>query len=287
MPRRFIDRPDELQIPLERRNDQAAYITQAVRRHHLPARLSQLEAKGTYVPAPPKNSQGVVVKLWPASPSTTASHLRYLERGKGVDGTDASLFTDENRTLNRSAFLTQAQQDGHQHRLIISLATDAQVDLRRFTQTVMRQMEFDLKTPLVWVAAVHYDTAHPHAHVVIRGRDVHGKGLYFQKQYWSHGLRHRVMQMATKWLGPVTKAQETERLDMTMTDHMWQSRKPQQTKTMEVALPSQAMPQRPRILTPQEQRQRVAEADARVERLRQALAQRGRGKSTQKEHEQE
>jgi hypothetical protein len=40
---------------------------------------------------------------------------------------------------------------------------------------VMRQMEEDLGTGLDWVAVNHFNTGHPHSHVVIRGRDDLGK----------------------------------------------------------------------------------------------------------------
>jgi type IV secretory pathway VirD2 relaxase len=34
---------------------------------------------------------------------------------------------------------------------------------------VMRQMEEDLGTRLDWVAVDHFNTGHPHSHVVVRG----------------------------------------------------------------------------------------------------------------------
>ena len=33
----------------------------------------------------------------------------------------------------------------------------------------MRQVERDLGTSLAWMAANHYDTKHPHTHIVVRG----------------------------------------------------------------------------------------------------------------------
>jgi type IV secretory pathway VirD2 relaxase len=41
-------------------------------------------------------------------------------------------------------------------------------DLRSFTCEVMRQMEDELGTRLDRVAVDHFNTGHPHSHVVIR-----------------------------------------------------------------------------------------------------------------------
>ena len=41
----------------------------------------------------------------------------------------------------------------------------------------MTQMEEDLGTRLDWVAVDHFDTAHPHTHIIARGVTHDGKGL--------------------------------------------------------------------------------------------------------------
>jgi len=66
----------------------------------------------------------------------------------------------------------------------------------------MEQVERDLRRPLDWVAADHYDTEHPHTHIVIRGRDRDGRALYMEKDYLHYGLRARMAQMLTWFFGP-------------------------------------------------------------------------------------
>ena len=63
-------------------------------------------------------------------------------------------------------------------------------------------MEKDLGRPIDWLAANHYDTEHPHTHIVLRGRDVQGKDLYVEKDYMTYGLRARASQLLTWILGP-------------------------------------------------------------------------------------
>jgi hypothetical protein len=224
---RFVDRPESLDPPLEMSHDHRwVFIGRAIARHRLPAPLTQLGARGVYVPVPPPASRQAVVKLWPASAHTTGAHLHYLERGKGVDGHDATLFTDRDRMLDRQTLIAAAQLDPHQHRLMFSVIDGDRLDLVRFTQDLMGQVERDVDAKLSWVGAVHHDTTHRHVHVVVRGRDAQGQPLYFRKHYWTHGLRYRVMSLATECLGPHRRSVDVAGVDRTMTAHMWEARRP-------------------------------------------------------------
>src|SRR3546814_2546097 len=55
----------------------------------------------------------------------------------------------------------------------------------------MTQMEEDLGTKLDWVAVDHFNTGHPHSHVMLRGRDDRGDNLVIAREYISHGIRER------------------------------------------------------------------------------------------------
>jgi type IV secretory pathway VirD2 relaxase len=68
----------------------------------------------------------------------------------------------------------------------------------------MKQMEEDLGTRLDWVAVDHFNTGHPHSHVVIRGKDDLGKDLIIAQDYITDGLRMRAQERATLELGPET-----------------------------------------------------------------------------------
>src|SRR5262245_49195019 len=73
----------------------------------------------------------------------------------------------------------------------------------------MRQMEQDLDTKLDWVAVDHFNTGHPHTHIVVRGRDDQGRDLVMARDYIGHGVRARAQSLITLELGPET---ELERL---------------------------------------------------------------------------
>jgi len=73
----------------------------------------------------------------------------------------------------------------------------------------MRQMERDLDTKLDWVAVDHFNTGHPHTHIVIRGKDDQGMDLFMARDYIGYAVRARAQGLMTLELGPET---EIERL---------------------------------------------------------------------------
>ena len=52
----------------------------------------------------------------------------------------------------------------------------------------MQQMQEDLGTKLDWVAIDHFNTGHPHSHVLIRCRKVR-QGPHHREDYITDGLR--------------------------------------------------------------------------------------------------
>jgi hypothetical protein len=163
--------------------------------------LNQLGARGIWVPPPPANSQGAIVKLWLAKATTTGVHTAYLRQGKGLEGTDATLF-DRDGPVDRHAFVHRAREDGHQLRGMVSLDAGDRADLRRFLPRLMAQFEADVGSHVDWLGAIHHDTSRVHAHVVIRGVLPNGQSLYLTKSYWAHGLKYRAQTLATAMLGP-------------------------------------------------------------------------------------
>ena len=80
---------------------------------------------------------------------------------------------------------------------------------------VLRQMEEDLGTRLDWVAVDHFNTGHPHSHVIVRGRDDQGKDLVIAQDYITDGIRLRAQRAgdARAWPGdrPGAAGQATRR----------------------------------------------------------------------------
>jgi type IV secretory pathway VirD2 relaxase len=71
-------------------------------------------------------------------------------------------------------------------------------------ETVARDLltEDELKrgVRLEWVGVEHWDTDHPHMHVMMRAR-VEDRNLRLSSGYVSHGLRTRAREVATQHLG--------------------------------------------------------------------------------------
>jgi type IV secretory pathway VirD2 relaxase len=144
-----------------------------------------------------------IVRLKVGSRAADA-HIRYLQRdGTTRDGERGRLYGAETGAADGRAFTESGREDRHQFRFIVAPEDgDRLSDLRAFTRDVMRQMEEDLDTRLDWVAVDHFNTSHPHSHVIIRGRDDQGKDLIIAQDYITDGVRLRAQDRATLELGP-------------------------------------------------------------------------------------
>lgn len=147
------------------------------------------------------------------------THIRYLQReGTTRDGGRGHLYGPDSDGMDGRTFVERGQGDRHQFRFIVAPEDgDRLSDLRGFTRDVMRQMEQDLGTRLDWVAVDHFNTGHPHSHVVIRGRDDLGKDLIIAQDYITYGLRVRAQERATLELGPETDLELRTKLESEIT----------------------------------------------------------------------
>src|SRR5690606_273627 len=134
------------------------------------------------------------------------AHLRYIQRdGVTREGEPGELYSAERDIADGKAFLDRCQGDRHQFRFIVSAEdADQYPDLKPFTRRLMAQMEEDLGTRLEWVAVDHFNTGHPHTHIMLRGVDDRGGNLVIAREYISHGIRERASRLATLDLGPRT-----------------------------------------------------------------------------------
>jgi type IV secretory pathway VirD2 relaxase len=109
--------------------------------------------------------------------------------------------------------LDRSQGDPHQFRFIVSAEDSPRLrDLKPFVRDLMRQMEQDLDTKLDWVAVDHFNTGHPHTHIVFRGRDDRGRDLVIARDYIGHGIRARAQSLVTLELGPETEMERLQKL---------------------------------------------------------------------------
>jgi len=143
-----------------------------------------------------------------------AAHLRYIQRdGAGRDGQRGRLYSATQDRADGDAFLDRGQDDRHQFRFIVSPEDGADLgDLTGFTRDLMRQMETDLGTKLDWVAVNHFNTGHPHVHIIVNGRDELGEDLVINGDYLAQGIRERASERVTLELGRVTEVEQQRKL---------------------------------------------------------------------------
>jgi type IV secretory pathway VirD2 relaxase len=157
----------------------------------------------------PKGQRRVMVKvriakLRTGDLSAPRAHLRYLQRdGVTRDGEPGQVYSKYLDIADAGEFTERCDGDRHQFRIIVSPEDAAQMEaLKPFVRDLMSRMERDLDTELDWVAVDHYNTGHPHSHVIIRGQDDLGKDLIMTRDYVSHGIRHQAQDLVTLELGP-------------------------------------------------------------------------------------
>ncbi|ROT93450.1 DUF3363 domain-containing protein [Altererythrobacter sp. FM1] len=142
------------------------------------------------------------------------AHLRYIQRdGVTRDGERGQLYSAESDRVDGKAFIERQTGDRHQFRFIVSPEDGEQYDdLKPLTRRLMAQMEQDLGTKLDWVAVDHFNTGHPHTHIVIRGKDEQGRDLVIGREYLTQGLRERAAELVSLDLGPRTDIEIENRL---------------------------------------------------------------------------
>jgi type IV secretory pathway VirD2 relaxase len=142
------------------------------------------------------------------------AHLKYILRdGVTREGQAGHLYDASDDRADGAAFLERSSQDPHQFRFIVSAEDSARLaDLKPFIRDLLAQMERDLETKLDWVAVDHFNTGHPHTHVVIRGRDDQGRDLVMARDYIAHGVRARAQGLITLELGPESELERLHKL---------------------------------------------------------------------------
>lgn len=136
--------------------------------------------------------------------SAAKAHLKYLQRdGTTLDGERGELYGPNHDQVDGKSFLERSGEDPHLFRIIVAPEDGGEFhDLKPFIRDLMQQAEADLGTKLDWIAVDHFNTGHPHSHIVISGQDDQGKDLIIARDYISRGLRERARDLVTLELGP-------------------------------------------------------------------------------------
>lgn len=155
--------------------------------------------------------------------ATLATHLGYLRReGVTRDGEEARLFGPDTMDADHKDFAERCQDDRHHFRFIVS-PEDApdMADLRGFACDLVGRMEKDLGTRLDWVALDHWNTQHPHVHIIMRGVADDGHDLVISRDYIKQGMRARAQDLVTQELGPRTDLDIRHSLERQVESERW------------------------------------------------------------------
>ena len=155
-----------------------------------------------------------LVRLGGKGIDAARAHLKYIQRdGVTREGAPGELYAAREDVADGKSFLERGAGDRHQFRFIVSAEEgELYADLKPFVRRIMAQMEEDLGTRLDWVAVDHFNTGHPHSHIMLRGKDDRGENLVIAREYIAHGLRARASEIATLDLGPKSQLEIETRM---------------------------------------------------------------------------
>lgn len=142
-----------------------------------------------------------------------AAHGRYVAResatGEGPESSRGFDARSDEVDIAQTAAGWQNAGDPRIFKLIISPEFGHRLDLKDLSRQLIRRMERDLDLPLEWVAVAHFNTEHPHAHVLLRGSAA-GQEVRLAPQYIKVGIRKHAEDLCTAQLGYRTEADRAE-----------------------------------------------------------------------------
>lgn len=122
---------------------------------------------------------------------------KYLVReGAGLDGERPGLFGTDPAVY-------QASMVGKNFRVFLS-PESPDVDIKKLGEDFIRNLEQQTGYRFYWQGACHYNTAHPHTHLLINGVDKNGREVKFPKDIVKTFMREAARGLCTTQLGERT-----------------------------------------------------------------------------------
>jgi hypothetical protein len=124
---------------------------------------------------------------------------KYLSReGTGKDGGQAELYGTPQAEY-------RSNMTAKNFRIFLSPASN-KIKLEVLAKTFIKKVELQTGLKLYWQAAEHYNTAHPHVHLLINGRDQNGKDVFFPRDVIKTFMRESARDICTSLIGSRTRA---------------------------------------------------------------------------------
>jgi hypothetical protein len=125
---------------------------------------------------------------------------KYLVReGTERDGSRAKLYGTDLEEYRKN-------MDAKNFRIFLSPQSD-KTDLKTMAEKFVKKLELQTGYKLYWEAANHYNTAHPHVHLLINGKDQNGKEVVFPRDVVRTFMRETARDICTAMNGPRTSAE--------------------------------------------------------------------------------
>ena len=163
-------------------------------------------------------SRRVIVKarytrIAAGDPGSARAHLGHIQSdGVNGEGKPGELCDANQDCADGRAFLDRSKTGPHQFGIMVPAEDSGRLaDLKPYVRDLMAQMERDLNTRLDWVAVDHYNTGHPHSHIVICGIDDQGDDLVMARDYIGYAVRARAQGLITLKFGPETQVERRQK----------------------------------------------------------------------------
>jgi hypothetical protein len=196
-------------------------VSASVRAARQKAAASRYAGKGTAGTTPSLNSRECTVKLNVAKASSLVAHVKYIDKTNNLGvsfGASDEMALDIKDEVARWA----EAEDKFGFKAVIAppgtppLTPD---QMKEFVRATLAGWEKNLGVKLEWVAAAHYDSDMPHAHVIVRGkheehtvgRDGQARSKHKQLRlspvFMNFGARYEAQHSLTAQLGVRTPAE--------------------------------------------------------------------------------
>jgi hypothetical protein len=138
----------------------------------------------------------------------------YLSReGTGKDGKKAGLYGSGEEEYRRN-------MAAKNFRVFLSPQPD-KANLEVLARTFVRKIELQTGYKLYWQAAEHYNTAHPHVHLLINGRDKNGRDVFFPRDMVKAFFRETARDICTSMLGNRSRSDMEAEREAVLTACRW------------------------------------------------------------------
>lgn len=152
------------------------------------------------------------------------AHGIYIVRESAAGKQGAGFASDESgKDIPATLDKWQAAGDERIWKTILSPEFGERLDLERMTRDVLTRSEKQLGTSLEWIAVSHFNTEHPHVHLVIRGRREDGNPLTLPRDFIKQGMRSLAEDACTFQLGPRTELDALAASEREVKEHRYTS----------------------------------------------------------------